>query len=56
MNIISLFRIKLIELIHNKGSSDPDQPVEQQPGSEVCCIKIMKWTGDCRYIIHNNDL
>ena len=25
MNIISLFRIKLIEVIYNKGSSDPDQ-------------------------------
>lgn len=52
MNIISVFRIKLIEVFNNsRGGSDPDQP-----GSEVCYIKIMKWTGDCRYIIHNNDL
>ena len=25
MNIISLFRIKLIEVIHHEGGSDPDQ-------------------------------
>ena len=56
MNIISAFRIKLIEVINNKGSSDPDQPVRQPVRESACYIKIMKWTVDCRYIIHNNDL